>query len=65
MDPDAALDELLAIIDRIQTLGIHLSSRALPQDIHRLINLIDALDSWLTAGGLLPDRWIPAYRRPT
>jgi hypothetical protein len=63
MDPEAALDELLALIDRIQPLsGMHLTSRVLSQDIGRLVELMDGLDGWLTAGGFLPARWRSASR---
>jgi hypothetical protein len=64
MDPDAALDELLALLDRTTTLAeMHLPPRVLTHDIHRIIELVEALDSWLTSGGFLPDRWKPACRR--
>ena len=64
MDPDAALDELLALLDRMTTLAdLHLPPRVLTHDIHRTIELVEALDGWLTSGGFLPDLWQPASRR--
>lgn len=63
MDPDVALDELLSLLDRMQTLvEMHLPSRVIAQDTRRLLELIDALDGWLTSGGFLPRRWKPAAR---
>ena len=63
MDPDAALDELLTLHDRIQALPeVRLSPRVAAQDIHRMLELVDALDGWLTSGGYLPDRWKPSAR---
>ena len=64
MDPNATLDELLALLGRATALaGMHLPPRVLAHDIHRVIELVEALDSWLTSGGFLPDRWQPASRR--
>lgn len=61
MDPDAALDELLTLLDRMQTLaGMHLPPRVIAQDTRRILEILDALDKWLTSGGLLPQRWKPA-----
>jgi hypothetical protein len=59
MDPDAALDELLHLVDR--TLADD-GDRPPPQDLDRVAELIDGLDGWLTAGGFLPSRWRPACR---
>jgi hypothetical protein len=33
-------------------------------EILRITELVEALDSWLTAGGFLPRRWRPASQRP-
>lgn len=63
MDPDEALRELLALVDRMRTLaGMHLPPRVLAHDVERALELIDGLDGWLTTGGFLPDRWKPACR---
>jgi hypothetical protein len=63
MDPDAALDELLALVDRIETLGgTRVPAAAFPEDVGRLIELVEGLDGWLTAGGFLPSRWRAASR---
>ena len=45
MDPDAALDELLALLDRTTTLAdMHLPPRVLTHDIRRIIELEQQLD---------------------
>lgn len=63
MDPDAALDELLTLLDRTRTLtGVHVPPRVLAQDLNRILDLVDALDGWLSSGGCLPARWKPADR---
>jgi hypothetical protein len=65
MDPDAALDELLALVDRMTTLAdMHLPPRVIAHDMNRMIELVEALDGWLVAGGYLPSRWHPARRTP-
>jgi hypothetical protein len=63
MDPDVALDELLDLLDRIATLAdMHPSATVADRDINRMLELVEGLDSWLTSGGFLPDRWQPASR---
>jgi hypothetical protein len=65
MDPDAALDEVLAAVDRITQLveEERLSDQPGAEQILRIAELVAALDGWLTAGGYLPQRWRPAGRR--
>lgn len=63
MDPDVALNELLALLDRMRILAkMHLPPRVVAEDIHRMLELLDALDGWLTSGGFLPHRWMSAAR---
>ena len=63
MDPDVALEELLALVDRIEPLTSKcVPSMAVLHDIGRLVELVDGLDGWLTAGGFLPSRWRPTSR---
>ena len=46
MDPDAALDELLTLVDRMRPLsGTHLPPMTLLQDVSRILELIDALEA--------------------
>ena len=64
MDPDTALDELLALLDRTTTLvDMHLPLQGLISDLDRIIELVEELDSWLTSGGFLPGRRQPANHR--
>ena len=64
MDPDAALDERLGLVDLITgEADADLRQRINRHEILRMTELVDALDSWLTAGGFLPWRWKPASRR--
>lgn len=57
MDPDAALDELLDLANQAIRLSDH-DIRPPSVDIARLAELVDALDSWLASGGLMPRRWV-------
>lgn len=64
MDPDAALDELVALLDRVHILAeTHLPPTITAEDTRRILELIDGLDGWLTSGGFLPTRWKPVARR--
>ena len=58
MDPNANLAEQLAIADRIA------NDHPNPGDAERLAELSLALDSWIRAGGFVPERW-HRYVRPT
>ena len=61
MDPDAALDELLALADLIaDQAGADTGEQNDSHEILRMTELVEALDSWLTVGGFLPGRWKPA-----
>ena len=64
MDPDAALDELLCLVEHMRRLTQDdCANRIDSVDILRAGELVEALDSWLTVGGFLPQRWQPASRR--
>ena len=64
MDPDAALDELLGLVDLMAgEADVDIGQRISRHEIHRVTELVEALDSWLTAGGFLPRRWRSASRR--
>ena len=64
MDPDAALDELLGLVDLMAgEADADIGQRINRHEILRMTELVEALDSWLTAGGFLPRRWRPASRR--
>ena len=64
MDPDTALDELLGLVDLMAgEADADIAQRTNRHEILRMTELVEALDSWLTAGGFLPRRWKPASRR--
>lgn len=46
MDVNAALDELRAIINRRD-----------PEEYERALELVEAIDQWLSKGGFLPNAW--------
>lgn len=50
MDPNANLKEIRAILAEAQK-GIS------PNAADRLVELVEALDGWLTGGGFLPQPW--------
>ncbi len=56
MDPDAALEELLALTGPLLNLG-DTEPGLTPPTVSRIAELVDALDGWLLAGGYLPRRW--------
>ena len=63
MDPDAALAELLCLISRAAPADGEMGKPIDRGEILRVAELVEALDSWLTCGGFLPQRWKPASRR--
>lgn len=67
MDPNATLDELLALTRSLLNTpdadGVA-ESRLDPADAIRAAELVEALDGWLMMGGYLPRRWQPADRPP-
>ena len=63
MDPDAALDELLGFVNLMAGLAESGGERIDCREVLRAVELVEALDSWLTTGGYLPRRWQPASRR--
>ena len=59
MDPNEALRRLLDLAESTQRdavggfdYGINLTGRAID-----MAELVEALDSWIVAGGFLPERW--------
>lgn len=59
MDPNAALAEIRGIIHRITTGngGQWQGEDLKRQDRDRLVDLVEGLDGWLSAGGFLPSAW--------
>ena len=58
MDINATLAEVRAILKRGRFEDLT------PPDSHRLVELVEALDTWLAGGGFLPGRWLAAPRLP-
>jgi len=56
MDPDAALAELLDLVDGLIPGSEHAVQLPAPI-VLRLAELVDELDGWLVTGGFLPRRW--------
>jgi hypothetical protein len=63
MDPTASLIELLALVADLQEhrergtpSAFYLGDRA--DDVDRVLELVNALDQWLRAGGALPQPWL-------
>ena len=55
MDPDAALDELLGLLDLMADLADAGIGEQIDRDkILRMPELVEALDSWLSVGGFCP-----------
>lgn len=61
MDPDTTLDELLDLTGPLLDLGDTEPAPA-PATVRRIAESVDALDSWLLAGGFLPRRWAGGSR---
>jgi hypothetical protein len=63
MDPDAALEELLRLVDLVNgESDAEIDLRTDCRDISQIAELLLALDGWLSAGGFLPRRWKRAAR---
>lgn len=52
MDPNAALADMRQAIDNV------LATASGSQAAHELAEAADALDTWLTSGGFLPEAWV-------
>ena len=64
MDPDAALEELLCLVGLAAAPADGEIGELIDGDeVVRVAELVEALDSWLTGGGFLPQRWKPGSRR--
>ena len=59
MDPNATLQEIRDILSDHFQGGCELS------DLHRLAELMEALDGWLAGGGFLPTQWDTHTRHKT
>jgi hypothetical protein len=62
MDPNANLREIRELVksgnatnDAGNDIGAH--------DASRMVELVEALDEWITRGGFLPDRWEIGHKR--
>ena len=53
MDPNAALEEIRALVSRIGTPA----SEPASADALRLVELVEGLDTWITCGGFPPQSW--------
>jgi hypothetical protein len=56
MDPNATLAEVRAILNRGRFEDLT------PTDSHHLVELVEALDTWLAGGGFLPTAWLTPGR---
>jgi hypothetical protein len=56
MDPDANLREQLQLVKKIMR-AVDKDKPVELDDVDRLVDLVDALDGWLSHGGFLPRRW--------
>lgn len=56
MDPNEALERIRDLVEEAR------EHWELSEDAQTLLDEIEALDSWLTRGGFLPDEW--AQNRP-
>ena len=57
MDPNANLSEIRGLILKAEVLETE--DKSLPSDdSDRLVELVNALDEWMTAGGFLPRHWM-------
>jgi hypothetical protein len=63
VDPDTALDELLALAARLDATEDITCATIDPAGVARLAELVQALDGWIMAGGYLPSRWAAGLRR--
>lgn len=62
MDPNAALDQLRAMVREV--LGVSPGPTDVDVDANQLAETFDALDEWLTGGGFLPKDWLSARTAP-
>ncbi len=52
MDPEAALEEIRAIVERADD-----EDTDVVEDHNRLVDLIAGLDQWMSRGGFIPKSW--------
>lgn len=53
MDPNATLAQLRDLVAKYDSTSVYWDA----EDMTLTVDLIDALDGWLTCGGYLPDAW--------
>ena len=58
MDPNEALDRLRAFVQQV-----NLHGRFTTETVESVAEAADALDTWLCAGGFLPEDWAKAQAR--
>ncbi len=61
MDPNANLEELRKLVKEIS-----LSDKYDPppfSTVDRFVELVEALDNWMSSGGFPPDAWMPLSGR--
>ena len=51
MDPNVTLESLLELINEDCT------TEELAYNINEILDLVESLDTWLSKGGFLPERW--------
>lgn len=62
MDPNANLEEQRRLVKLLLD-GSITTDRARSVTAHRLAELIEALDGWLSKGGFLPESWAQQAER--
>ncbi len=56
MDPNANLEEQRRLREKI-TRDLGVCNTVLPRDIEKFVELVAALDEWISEGGFLPCDW--------
>lgn len=56
MDPNANIEEQLNLASALLEI-VEDGQEFDEDDVQRLADLVHALDTWLTGGGFLPERW--------
>lgn len=61
MDPNATLKEILEIAERMISVDDR-DAGELIEDSLQLVELVMALDEWMTKGGFLPEKWAARWK---
>lgn len=64
MDPNANLKEQRKLIERMQNQPPGWEACDFSQDAMRLAELSEALDEWISKGGMLPKLWLKSCAVP-